>query len=423
MIRTLYSILLLVFTPFIILRLYWRSLKAPDYRQRISERFGFYANNKFIQNGICLHAVSVGELMAARPLITHIQKIYPDLPLTITTTTPTASKQVNIIFGGSVQHVYLPYDLPGAVKRFLKAFKPRLFVIMETEIWPNLFYTLNTNHTPLVMANARLAEKSLRGYQKFKFFFAGVLHNVTCIATQSEMDATHFKQLDVSPSQLMVMGNLKYDVSVPQDQVTKAKAVRATFPQKKVWIASSTHPQEEDLILNTAIKIKQQAPNTLCIIAPRHPERFDALAANAVARNLNIARHSQGQSVQQDTDILLADTLGELFYFYALSDVAVVCGSFANIGGHNILEPASLGMPIIVGPQMFHFKTILAEFLRFDAIVQIDDSEDLSPVLLGLLNDPLRSEQMGLRAQDIVLANQGAVLKIFQVLQPFIDLN
>jgi 3-deoxy-D-manno-octulosonic-acid transferase len=409
-------------TPFIVLKLYWRSLKAPDYRKRILERFGFYSNT-FIQNGICLHAVSVGELMAARPLIAKIQSTYPDLPLTITTTTPTASKQVNIIFGHSVQHVYLPYDLPGAVQCFLHAFKPRLFVIMETEIWPNLFYTLTAKHIPLVMANARLAEKSLRGYKKLEFFFSKVLSNVTCIATQSEMDATHFKQLGVLPSQILVMGNLKYDVSVPLDQVAKAKAMRATFSQQKVWIASSTHAQEEDLILDTAIKIKQEAPGTLCIIAPRHPERFNAVAASCVSRNLNIARHSQGQTVQAETDILLADTLGELFYFYGLADVALVCGSFAKIGGHNILEPASLGLPIIVGPQMFHFKTILAEFMRFDAIIQLDDSEDLSATLLGLLNSPLRSEQMGLRAQDIVLANQGAVLKIFQVLQPFIDLD
>ncbi len=422
MVRSLYSLFLMALMPFIVLRLFWRSLKAPDYRKRIFERFACYARS-YQQKGICLHAVSVGELMAARPLIAQIQKTYPHIPLTITTTTPTASKQVEIIFGNTVQHVYLPYDFPGAVKRFLNAFQPRLFVIMETEIWPNLFYTLNAKQIPLVMANARLAEKSVQGYKKFKFLFEKVLHNVNCIAAQSEMDVAHFKQLGAQPSQLFVMGNLKYDVSVPQSQVAKAKTIRASFSQQKVWIASSTHAAEEDLVLDAAIKIKQEQPDTLCIIAPRHPERFNALASSCLSRGLKIARHSQGQTVQPDTDILLGDTLGELFYFYELADVALVCGSFAKIGGHNILEPASLGLPIIVGPQMFHFKAILSEFMRFDAVIQIDDSEDLAATVLGLLNSPLRREQMGLRAQDIVLANQGAVLKIFQVLQPFIDLD
>ncbi|MFA6038583.1 MAG: lipid IV(A) 3-deoxy-D-manno-octulosonic acid transferase [Legionellales bacterium] len=416
----LYSILFACLIPVILLRLYWRGCKAPDYRKRIAQRFGIYSQD-FIKHGICLHAVSVGELMAARPLITKIKNEYPHLLLTITTTTPTASKQVEIIFGSSVQHVYLPYDYPFAVKRFLAAFKPRLFIIMETEIWPNLFYYLKQQQTPLVIANARLAEKSLRGYKKLKFFFAPVLRNVTCIAAQSQMDADHFKQLGATSVQ--VMGNLKFDVTVPEDLVKRAHQIKKSFLQKNSWIASSTHPAEEDLIIATAIAVKKQIPDALCIIAPRHPERFNALADKCLAQGLKIARHSQAQSVVADTDILVADTLGELFYFYGLADIAVVCGSFAPIGGHNVLEPASLGMPIIVGPQMFHFKTILQDFLQHDALLQIPYGDDLLPTLLELFSDKVTAEKMGMRAHDLVLKNQGAVLKVFQILQPLVDLN
>lgn len=422
MARILYSIIFAILTPFIVLRLFIRSRKAPDYRKRIFERFAFYQKT-FKPNGICLHAVSVGELMAARPLIVKLQQVYPDLPFTITTTTPTASKQVRPIFGDTVQHVYLPYDLNSAVKRFLNAFKPRIFIIMETEIWPNLFYHLSSQKIPFVIANARLAEKSMQGYKKLTWLFTPVLQSVNCIATQSKIDAEHFKQLGVTDKQLFVMGNLKYDVALPQNLVEKALNTRARFTQQKVWIASSTHAAEEDLILETAQKIKQQLPHTLCIIAPRHPERFNDLAASCIAKGFQIARHSLKQTVEPDTDILLADTLGELFYFYALADIAVVCGSFAKIGGHNILEPAILGLPIIVGPQMYHFKSIMMDFLQGNAILQIDDGEKLAPALFDLFNNSESAKQMGERAKTIVAHNQGAVLNILNVLQPFIDLN
>lgn len=408
----LYSCVLTSLMPFIFLRLYWRGRMAPDYRQRILERCGYYSKI-FNQSGICLHAVSVGELMAARPLILKIQTQLPDVALTITTTTPTASKQVKHIFGDSVQHVYIPYDYNGAVNRFLKAFSPRLMIVMETEIWPNLFYALNKQNIPLIMINARLAEKSLRGYKKLKFFFAPILHSVSCIAAQSAMDATHFKQLGALPEQVRVMGNLKYDVAVPQHLVERAKGIRAQW-NRTVWIASSTHAAEEDLIIATAIAVKKQQPDSLCIIAPRHPERFQAVAEKCKAQGLNTARHSLQEKTHPDTDILLADTLGELYFFYALSDVAVVCGSFAPIGGHNILEPAILKLPIIVGPQMFHFKTILADFLQKNALVQINNSEALLIALLQLLGDKIKAQHMGARAYDLVLANQGAVEQAWQ---------
>lgn len=410
--RYLYNVLFMALMPVIFLRLFWRSFRAPDYRSRLLERLGFYSHS-YKKEGICLHAVSVGELMAARPLILKIKEHYPHLALTITSTTPTGSKQVQQIYGDTVQHMYLPYDYPGAVKRFLKAIAPKKMIVMETEIWPNLFYYLKQQHIPLFIVNARMAEKSFHGYNKARFFFKGVMQNITCIAAQSEMDADHFRKLGASDAQIMIMGNLKYDVVVPQELVNKAKAARLEIPQTQIWIASSTHEAEEALILNTAIEIKKQLPNTLCMIAPRHPERFNALAEKCMAMGLQIARRSQQQTVQADTNILLADTLGELYYFYAMADVAIVCGSFAPIGGHNVLEPASLGLPIMVGPNMFHFKAVLEDFLQKDALLQVDQNT-LSASLLDLLTDKSKAQAMGARAKDLVLENQGSIDKLWQ---------
>ncbi len=413
LLRYLYSLLLIGLTPFILLRLLWRSLRAPDYRRRVTERFGFYAQT-FLHGGICLHAVSVGELMAARPLITRIQAEFPHLPLTITTTTPTASMQVKKIFADTVQHVYLPYDYPGAVQRFIKIFHPQLMIIMETEIWPNLYHYLNQAQIPVIMANARLAEKSLRGYKRFKFFFAPILRNVTCISAQSAMDADHFAQLTYPTQQIKIMGNIKYDVVVPAHLVERAQQLRKVWPERFVWIASSTHAAEEALIISTLITIKKQYPQILCIIAPRHPECFDSVAEKCRAQGLTLARYSLQEEVTLTTDVLIADVMGELFFFYALSDVAVVCGSFAPIGGHNVLEPAALGLPIIVGPQMFNFKTILADFLADDALYQVHDAQELLTRLLHCLAHPDEAQRVGERAHQLVLMNQGAVNKVWE---------
>ncbi|HLF67465.1 MAG TPA: lipid IV(A) 3-deoxy-D-manno-octulosonic acid transferase, partial [Gammaproteobacteria bacterium] len=408
LLRWLYSVLMIALSPFILLRLLWRSRRAPDYRRRITERFAFYSRT-FKPSGICLHAVSVGELMAARPLITRIMQHYPHLPLTITTTTPTASAQVKKIFADSVQHVYLPYDYPGAVQRFLRAFRPKLMIIMETEIWPNLFYYLHEANIPIIMANARLAEKSLRGYKRFKFFFAPTLQKVTCIAAQSVMDANHFAALSFPGQKIKVMGNIKYDVAVPTHLVERAHQLRKAWPDRAVWIASSTHAVEEALIINTIIALKTQYPHTLCIIAPRHPECFHGVAEKCVAQGLKIARYSRQEDVTPDTEVFIADALGELFFFYALSDIAVVCGSFAPVGGHNVLEPAALGLPIIVGPNMFNFKTILADFLAKAAILQVKEGEELLPILGHTLAHPDAAQEMGERAHQLVLTNQGAI--------------
>lgn len=416
-VRTLYSGLFIALIPFILLRLFWRGRFAPDYRKRIAQRFGFYSQN-FKPNGLWLHAVSVGELMASRPLIEKIFKEYPDLPLTITTMTPTASMQVEKIYADKVQHVYLPYDYPQAVQRFLKAIQPQLAIIMETEIWPNLFFALKDRDIPFVIANARLSEKSFQAYNRVKFFFKPILQSVTVIATQSGLDAEYFKKLGVLDSQVTVMGNLKYDVVVPHELINKAHdevCILKGNGHRSIWIASSTHTAEEDLIISTAINVKKQIPDALCIIAPRHPERFKPLQEKCLAQGLNVAQYSVQEKVTPNTDILLADTLGELYFFYALSDVALVCGSFAPIGGHNILEPASLGLPIIVGPQMFHFKTILADFIKKDALRQVNESQVL-PTLLQLLIDKKLAKEMGHRAQQLVAANQGAVDKLWQVI-------
>lgn len=423
--RSLYSATLYLLLPAVFLRLAWRGLRNRGYWQRWGERFGFFAAPE-LRDPLWLHAVSVGETQAAVPLIRELLARHPDRSLVITTTTPTGSQRVQALFdgqfigqpGGRVFHVYLPYDLPGAVRRFLRRTRPRLALIMETELWPNLFRQCAAGDIPLVVANARLSPRSARGYARLRGLVRGTLDDISLIAAQSEGDAARFRELGAAPARVAVMGNLKFDQRLPADLPERADVLRRQLGQSRpVWIAASTHEGEEEAALVAFDAVRRRHPDALLMLVPRHPERFDRAAALARRRGLDVVRRSEGRSCDAQTAVFVGDTLGELPLFYACADVAFVGGSLAPLGGHNMLEPAALGVPVLFGPSRFNFEDIARALLAAGAARQVADAADLGEAVAELLGDPARRAEMGEAGRQLVEANRGAVGRLLDLLE------
>jgi len=376
--RFLYSFIFYSLTPFILFRLYWRGFKAPDYRHRWMERFGFYSK-KPKQNVIWFHAVSVGEAIAVFPLIKQFMLNYPNQPILITTTTPTGSASVKAVMGDCVEHVYLPYDIPFAIKRFLACFKPQKAIIMETEIWPNLFILTAKQKIPLFIINARLSTNSCRGYQKISSLVHPTLAAVTLVATQTKADETRFRKIADKNLKVETLGNIKFDLTIAPETIQQGQQLKLTlFPKRFVWIIASTHQGEEQVFFKLYPKLKQQIPELLLLVVPRHPERFDEVAREAKTAQLILSRRTQNETCDLATDVYLADTMGELKILYAAADVAFVGGSlFKTLGGHNVLEPAAIGVPVIFGAYMDNFKAIETDILAMDAAIQCQNEAEL----------------------------------------------
>jgi 3-deoxy-D-manno-octulosonic-acid transferase len=415
--RALYTALLFLATPLLVARLLWRSLKLPAYRQRIGERFGFVAP---APQGIAvwLHAVSVGETLAAAPLIEALIARHGEGRVWVTTTTPTGSERVLAAFGSRVRHSYIPYDLPGAVARFLKRVQPQRVVVMETELWPNLFAALRQRALPLLLVNARLSPRSFRGYGRVRGFAARTLACVTEVCAQSEADAQRFR--DLGAPRVSAPGNLKFDLNIPDAARAQGHALRRLLgEQRPVWIAASTHEGEEAQILQAHLQLLQPIEDILLILVPRHPQRFDAVARSIEAGGFGLLRRSQinladGTLPQQAfaPQVLLGDSMGEMLMYYAASDVAFVGGSWAPIGGHNVLEPAALGLPVCFGPQMHNFLAARELLLEHQAAFETRDPAALAGQMLALLRDPQRRAAMGAAGQAAVSANRGALQRI-----------
>lgn len=414
--RIIYSFLFYCLTPFIISRLLWRSLKNPAYRQRILERFGFYLQS-YQQNVIWFHAVSVGECEAIFPLIRLIQTRQPQLPILITTTTPTGSARVKTVLGETVQHFYLPYDLPDVVSRFLNTFKPKIAVIVETEIWTNLFHACHAKKIPLYVINARLSEKSVRGYQKIPFLILPALNSISKIASQSETDKKRFIQIGAKTEKIENLGNIKFDITIEEEIFSQARILKSEqFSNRFVFIAASTHEGEEALIFETYKSLKKQIPQLLLAIAPRHPERFLSVKNLAENAKLQVVIRTTKQICTKQTDVFLIDTLGELKLFYATADIAFVGGSLVPIGGHNILEPAAAGVPVLFGSEMKNFAFIAEKMLEAKAALQCKNIADLETKILELYNQtPLRNTLQD-NAKNFVANNQGATERVYQSL-------
>jgi len=420
MLQLLYTTLFYLIQPLIWLRLWVRGRKAPAYRKRWGERYGFY-KQALKPGGILMHSVSVGETLAAIPLVRALRHRYPDLPITVTTMTPTGSERVLSAFGNDVQHVYLPYDLPDALNRFLNAVDPKLVLVMETELWPNLIAALHTRKIPLVIANARLSARSAKGYAKLGDFIRTLLRRITLIAAQNEEDGERFIALGAKRNQLTVTGSLKFDISVTPQLASRAVTLRRQWaPHRPVWIATSTHEGEESAVIEAHQTLLREFPNLLLILVPRHPEPFPD-AINLVRQaGLSYITRSSGEVPSSSTQVVVGDTMGELMLLYGIADLAFVGGSLVERGGHNPLEAAAHAIPVLMGPHTFNFKDICARLTQADGLITVTDVASLSKEVASLLTDEDYRNFYGRHAVEVLYQNQGALQRLLQLLEPYL---
>jgi len=418
--RQLYSVVLTAAVPVLFLRLLWRSRRNPDYRKRWLERLGVFTPSEKM-DGIWLHAVSAGEAIAAVPLIRALKKQFPNLPITVTTTTPTGAARIQQLLGKEVRHLYFPFDLSLTMTNFLNRIKPKLCILMETELWPNCLVTLKKKGIPVVVANARLSPRSMKGYGRIEEVTRQMMSSVTMVAAQSHMDGDRFVSLGLPPARLQVTGNIKFDMTEPPNVEEKASALRNQWGSKRpVWIAASTHAGEEEQVLMAFVRIREKLPDIFLILVPRHTERKDAVQSLLKQYSLSYILRSSGEEASPDTSVLLGDTMGEMPLFYRAADVAFVGGSFVSVGGHNTLEPASASIPIVVGPHVHNFIDITHYLSKAGALVQVNNSEALADAVLHWFLSPEERLASGGRGKQVVLDNRGAVDKVVQLVSGFV---
>ncbi|WP_214220755.1 lipid IV(A) 3-deoxy-D-manno-octulosonic acid transferase [Rosenbergiella nectarea] len=421
MLTAVYTLLLYLIQPLIWIRLWHRGKKLPGYRLRWKERYG-YCKGKVVPGGIVLHSVSVGETLAAIPLVRALQYQYPTIPITVTTMTPTGSERAQSAFGKNVSHVYLPYDLPTAINRFLDTAAPRLVIIMETELWPNIIHTLHRRQIPLIIANARLSERSAKRYQKLGSELAELLQKISCIAAQNSEDGERFIALGAKPEQVTVTGSLKFDISVTPELAARAVALRRQWaPHRPVWIAASTHEGEERIILETHRQLLTQFPTLLLILVPRHPERFQSVKELAEKLAFEPLMRSDNQVPNATTQVLIGDTMGELMLLYGIADVAFVGGSLVERGGHNPLEPSAHAIPVMMGPHIWNFKDICGRLEQAQGLITVADHAALFQEMTQLLADSDLRKYYGLHAVDVLHQNQGALQQLLHIVEPYLN--
>jgi 3-deoxy-D-manno-octulosonic-acid transferase len=410
--RYIYTALFYLILPAVMLRLLWRAIRLPDYARRWGERLGIFTYVKHLSTTptIWIHAVSLGETLAATPLIKALQKKYPDTAFVITTMTPTGSKQVLATFKDSAFHVYVPYDIPGPIHRFLDKIQPNLLIIIETELWPNLLHYTAARNIPIVLANARLSGRSARGYQRVSGITQEMLRHISLLMVQTQTEAERFTQLGMPPERLKVTGNIKFDITVSEQQIIEAGKLRQTWgAERPVWIAASTHPSEEKIVLAAFKEILTREPQTLLILVPRHPERRHEVQQLCEQAGYNTVLRSAHTPVTSDTAVFMIDTIGELMLFYAAADVAFVGGSFITLGGHNLLEPAVLGLPILTGPNMCNFAEITDRLLNAGAAFTVTNAEELAKKTLPFLQASEQPKITGEKGRQVVFNNRGAL--------------
>lgn len=412
-----YNLLLHLLLPFVYLRLLWRGRSVPAYKQNIEQRFGGHKN--LPQHGIIIHAVSLGETLAAQPLVNALLKNYPHLPVIITNTTATGAERTRALWGNKVTQCYLPYDYAWAMDKFLLQSQPRLIIVMETELWPNLLALAQRKKIPVLLANARLSAKSAEGYAKIQGLMTPMLQALSVLAAQDQDTAQRFLDLGAPATTVQVTGSLKFDLTLPDNLAERALALKQQWQLdgRPIWVAASTHDGEDEIVLAAFKHIQQPFNQALLILVPRHPERFDQVAALITKQGFSMARRSQQQAATPDVDVFLADSMGELLLWLALADVAFVGGSLVNVGGHNPLEPAALAVPIVTGQTMFNFKQITEILLQAGALKQATNSQELAGVVCDWLSNPEQKQQAGQAALQVVNANKGALAKHLEIVE------
>jgi 3-deoxy-D-manno-octulosonic-acid transferase len=407
--RVLYSLLIVLCTPLVLLYFAFRGVRDRDYLARWSERFGFFPG-PVKKGGILVHAASVGEFNAANPLIRRLLKTFPDLPVTVTTLTPTGSKRVKRELGGKVLHSYIPIDLNGSVRRFLNRLEPSIIIVMETEIWPNLYLQAQELKIPLLMANARLSERSVRRFRYLSSLIEKTLQSVIWTGAQSKEDADRLVSCGADQQRVDMTGNLKFDLTVAASLEEKAAALRQQWnPSRPVLVAGSTHEADENVVIPAFAGLLEKLPDALLILVPRYPERFARAAQLAKNAGLRTELHSQGEACSTEAQCFVIDTIGELMTYYACGDLAFVGGSMGDQGGHNPLEPAALGKPVLLGPNMDNAREIAVSLLDCDAARPVTNQQDFREAAETILTDGTLRDRMGQAGRTLVERNKGAL--------------
>ncbi|MCL7945947.1 lipid IV(A) 3-deoxy-D-manno-octulosonic acid transferase [Marinobacter sp. ATCH36] len=415
MLHFLYSLFFRIALPFVLLRLWWIGRTNPDAFVRWQERLGYVEASE--EEVIWVHAVSVGETIAAAPLVKALLRRNPDIPVLMTAMTPTGSARAKALFGDRVRYAFSPYDTPGAVRRFVDRVRPRALVIMETELWPNMIALSKQRNVPIFLINARLSERSARGYERIASLVKPLLRSIRWIAAQADEDAGRFLHIGAMPESVSVTGSIKFDVEISDEIRSDSFHLRQQLgADRPVWIAASTHEGEDRQILEAHQQIMARYPDALLVIVPRHPERFDDVAELAGSMGLSVLRRSAASdanvTVESACQVYLGDTMGELLMLYGACDIAFVGGSLIERGGHNPLEPAAWAMPVLSGPHIFNFETI---YNRLDAgagLYITRSSDELASCVMQLMGDRGALDSAGRNALAVVNANRGALEKV-----------
>ncbi len=416
MVRQLYSALHYLALPYIFLRLAWRGHRDPGYWERWGERFGRVPRLSGDRQTLWIHAVSVGEVQAAVPLVRALRSEGRDFRIVVTTTTPTGRERVRQALGNSVLHRYAPYDLPGAVRRFLERVRPRLVIIMETELWPNTLHQCSRRGIPVLLANARLSEQSAASYRRVATTAGRMLASISCIAAQTQRDAVRLVSLGAPPERVRVTGNTKFDVRLPASLSEEAQVLRRCFGvDRGVWIAASTHDGEEQQVLQAFETVQRALPDSLLVLVPRHPERAASVAALARKFGHVTALRSESPVSCADARVFIGDTMGELPLFYAASDVAFVGGSLVPEGGHNMLEPAALGIPVVFGPHVHDVAEISERLMEAGAGRRVNNKSELGMAVVEYLHDANLRHVTGQRGSEFVKQNRGALNLVMEL--------
>ncbi len=421
--RFFYLLAVYLAAPIISSILLWRGLRDRSYWRNFPERFGFGA--RLAPHGVWLHAVSVGEVQACAPLVSALYRRHPGMPLTVTTFTPTGAARARALFGNLAHVRYVPYDLPGAVRRFFARVQPALAVIFETELWPNLYRECGRRRVPLVLASARISARSVGRYRRVGGLFRETLSQAKVVAVQAAGDAERFQALGADPANTHVTGNLKFDFELPEGLAARGARLREQFaPQRPLWVAGSTHGGgEEQAVVEAHRRVRAVHPQALLVLAPRHPPRFDEVAQLLTRAGVSFVRRSQGgdgAAAGGQCEVLLLDSLGELLDFYAAADVAFVGGSLVPVGGHNLLEPAALGVPVLTGPSHHNSEEIARLLIARGAAQGIHDAAELGATVSALLADADARARMGAQGRASVEANRGALTKLLALIEPLL---
>ncbi|WP_310095384.1 lipid IV(A) 3-deoxy-D-manno-octulosonic acid transferase [Pseudoxanthomonas sacheonensis] len=413
--RGLYSAVLYVLTPVTVYHLVWRGFRFREYFQRWNERYASYGQPQR-RIDVWLHAVSVGEVNAAVPVVDALRRAHPDLRWLVTTITPTGSERVRALWGEGVEHVYVPYDLPGAISRFLRHYRPRLALVMETELWPNLLFGCRDQGIPTYILNARLSARSLRGYRVLAPLISRVVRTLKRIGAQSTLDGKRFVALGAMPGGVVDTGNLKFDIAAPEGLADFVRAFGDQAGQRPVWIAASTHEDEEAAVIALHRELRQRWPDLLLLWAPRHPERFPRVAEQAQTAGWKVATRRKSTWPNAGDDVFVIDTLGELMSFYACAEVAFVGGSLQPIGGHNLLEPAAVGTAMVTGPHLHNFAEISKRLKEAGALLIAEDAHGVGVALAELLGDPEARRKCVEAGRILVEQGRGALAKTLQMI-------